>query len=343
MEAQTSSLNHSPLLPEWCSDSQEDLSFGSLGDFLTTPLAGKNILFVSLQADPDSVTLQKKLDKINALLLSKLPARIVLVGPPSLFSNLGSRETLELALIPHSFIVKTHLGHEPVTYPISITLAINKVSMWMDPIDWSALKNGLQQWSNTNSLELKFNLTTDARFRERSTPPHLPRTRVAGGAQTSNLYHFTSPTPTHKEETDEMLMKGVPLHIANLISKANRHPPLLSILGILPNQLRNILKLTTPRFDEAFEDISSTLIGHSYQIWKMRVSKIDKYWKKVAQSEWKPYTPEKKRKSIIDQEKEKSRSPFHFLIRQRNFSTQRRTPCPCSHEITVAIKIFELF
>ena len=74
-------------------------------------------------------------------------------------------------------------------------------------------------------------------------------------------------------------MKGVPLHIANLISKANRHPPLLSILGILPNQLRNILKLTTPRFDEAFEDI--TLIWHSYQIWKLRVSKIDNYWKKV--------------------------------------------------------------
>ena len=126
-------------------------------------------------------------------------------GPPSLFSNLGSRETLELALIPHSFIVKTHLGHEPVTYPISITLAINKVSMWMDPIDWSAPKNGLQHWSNTNSLELKFNLTTDARFRERSTPPHLPRTRVAGSPDLQPLL-LHSPTPTHKEEIDEMLM-----------------------------------------------------------------------------------------------------------------------------------------
>jgi hypothetical protein len=72
VEAQTSSLTHSPLLPEWCSDSKEDLLFGSAGDFLSTSLAGKNLLFVCLQHDSDGKVFKDKMDKIKKLLLSKL-------------------------------------------------------------------------------------------------------------------------------------------------------------------------------------------------------------------------------------------------------------------------------
>ena len=80
-------------------------------------------------------------------------------------------------------------------------------------------------------------------------------------------------------------MKGVPVHTANLIYKISKHNPLLSILGVLPNQLRSILKEQTPKFDEAFDDIAFTLFYHSYQIWKLRKTLVSKYWKEIAQED----------------------------------------------------------
>ena len=45
------------------------------------------------------------------------------------------------------------------------------------------------------------------------------------------------PSDPHKARAS-----GIPERIAKLIDKANSHPRFLSILGILPNQLRNLLK-----------------------------------------------------------------------------------------------------
>ena len=144
---------------------------------------------------------------------------------------------------------------------------------------------------------------------------------AAGKVNIPNIYHFGSPTPNYHENVSEMLTKGVPVHIANQISKVNKHHPLLAVLGILPNQLRDLLKTTTSTCDEAFEDISFTLFWHGYQIWKLRRSKVNRYWKEIARNEWKPH------------KEEKCRNPFHFLSRHRNLSQQRRTPCPCSREV----------
>mgnify|MGYP001365068229 FL=1 len=141
--------------------------------------------------------------------------------------------------------------------------------------------------------------------------------------------------PPRHENLKEMEMKGVPVHIAKLIYSISKRNPLLSTLGILPNQLRNILKLWTPNYDEAFDDIAFTLFFHSYQIWKVRKRLISKYWKNIAQEDWKPYQPKKKKETPITREKNKCRSPFHFLERHQNLYQQRPTPCPCSHNITV--------
>ncbi len=122
-------------------------------------------------------------------------------------------------------------------------------------------------------------------------------------------------------------MKGVPVHIAKLIYSISKHNPLLSTLGILPNQLRNVLKLWTPNFDEAFEDISFTLLFHSYQIWKVRKRLMSRYWKSIAQEDWKPYPAKKKKETPITQEQKKCRSPFHFLEQHQNLYQQRHTPC----------------
>jgi hypothetical protein len=136
-----------------------------------------------------------------------------------------------------------------------------------------------------------------------------------------------------------MLTKGVPVHIANQISKVNKHHPLLAVLGILPNQLRDLLKATTSTFDEAFEDISFTLFWHGYQIWKLRRSKVNRYWKEIARNEWKPHSAKQSRNKY-KLEEEKCRNPFHFLSRHRNLSQQRRTPCPCSREVEDRLPIY---
>jgi hypothetical protein len=206
--------------------------------------------------------------------------------------------------------------------------------MWRDPIDWSSFKEDLQEWSGKNCSNLRIVPTTDSKFRERLTPTHLPRSRFSCGGNNAGIYQLASVTPTRNENVQEMLMKGVPIHLANLILKIGKHHPLLGILGILPNQLRQILKETTPRFDEAFEDISSTLFWHGYQIWKLRKLMINKYWKDTAQEEWKPHPNLKPRKSSKITEQLKCRSPFHFLTRHQNLSKQLPTPCPCSREIS---------
>jgi hypothetical protein len=125
-----------------------------------------------------------------------------------------------------------------------------------------------------------------------------------------------------------MVRKGVPVHIAELIYKSNKHNPILTALGILPNQLRSLLKGTTPSFDDAFVDISSTLVQHSYQIWKLRKALLTRYWKKIAREEWKPH-PDKKRLK----EKKECVSAFHFLQRHCNLSKQSVTICICSRPV----------
>jgi hypothetical protein len=315
VEAQTSSLTHSPLLPEWCSDSKEDLLFGSAGDFLSTSLAGKNLLFVCLQHDSDGKVFKDKMDKIKKLLLSKLPTRILLISPPRLLSVLEGREVLELAQVPHSFPFRSQLDAPSfATTPVSVILLINKESMWMDPINWSAFKEDLRDWSDKNCPNLSITQVIDTRFCERLSPSHSPRSCATGKVYVPNIYHFASPTPNHHENVNEMLIKGVPLHIANQISKVNKHHPLLAVLGILPNQLRDLLKTATSTCDEAFEDVSFTLFLHGYRIWKLRRSKVNRYWKEIARDEWKPHSA-KKSSNKHHLEEEKCRNPFHFLSR----------------------------
>jgi hypothetical protein len=167
VEVRTSSLTHSPLLPEWCSDFREDLPFGSAGDFSSSPLAGKNILFVCSDIF-DCKIFKDKMNKIKNLLLSKLPTRVLLIGPSRLLSILEGREVLELAKAPHSFPFRSHLDVPDLAKSaVSITLLINKESMWIDPINWSAFKEAFHDWSDKNCLNLTITQVIDTRFCER--------------------------------------------------------------------------------------------------------------------------------------------------------------------------------
>jgi hypothetical protein len=119
---------------------------------------------------------------------------------------------------------------------------------------------------------------------------------------------------------------GISTRLINLISKVNKHQPLLYAVGILPNQLRVILKETSQHLEEAFEDISYTLTWHGYQIWRTRKRLMSNYWKQIAPEEWKLYSKKK-----VSSDEKNCGNPFHFLKRHCKLSSQRITPCPCSN------------
>ncbi len=242
VEALSSCLTHSRLIPEWCLERVEDALFGSLGNFQSSPLEGKNILFVSLNApSTDGKLLEKNVQKIKQLVLSKLPTRVLLVVSSNLLHFLTGREFLEIAHIPVGFPFCTPNGIiDKTTWPVSIALAINKESMWVDPIDWSGFKEDLNIWSEQHCTDLKINSITDLKFSERLAPSHSPRACAHGTEGSTTVYQFFSLTPPRHENLKEMEMKGVPVHIAKLIYSISKHNPLLSIWEFF-NQLRNIL------------------------------------------------------------------------------------------------------
>ena len=58
------------------------------------------------------------------------------------------------------------------------------------------------------------------------------------------------------------------------------------MIGILPNQLRYLLKQVNQN-DNGFEELSKELFWKGYGIWIMRKRLISNLWKKIAPAEWK--------------------------------------------------------
>ena len=220
---------------------------------------------------------------------------------------------------------------------ISIVLVINKESMLLDPIEWSVVKRDLREWAKGNNLILEIPAVANKRFLERTPLSHLPR-KGHEPTEVMSVYHFFVPEKRSREENvTEMLRMGIPLELAKLLEKINNHSSWLSTLGILPNQLRSLLKTTTDQYDEAFQDISNTLFWQGYQIWKERRKLVSEYWKNVAPKDWQPeFKKNKKAKSkrkrtiTMQLEAKKCTEPFHFMNLHSDYSQQKPTPCVCS-------------
>ena len=89
----------------------------------------------------------------------------------------------------------------------------------------------------------KISQSTDNLFRERITLHHAPRALskhphhvVSNGISLINFYDAFAPMERSQN------VGSIPPRAADLITKMNRHPRFLSLLGILPNQLRTLLK-----------------------------------------------------------------------------------------------------
>ena len=64
----------------------------------------------------------------------------------------------------------------------------------------------------------------------------------------------------------------------------NKHPTFLGLLGILPNQLRTLLKESGHEHrEEALLDISKTLFFAGFRVWCKRQQLAKRYWNAVGQ------------------------------------------------------------
>ena len=121
----------------------------------------------------------------------------------------------------------------------------------------------------------------------------------------------------------------------------NRHPTFLGVLGILPNQLRSLLK-EPGREDreEILLDLSRTLFFAGFRVWKKRQKLAKHYWNNVKQRQLKDKTKRKKPKKKHLEEKiveSKCQNPFHYLRRHENLSSQRPTKCPCRNAVITEV------
>jgi hypothetical protein len=102
---------------------------------------------------------------------------------------------------------------------------------------------------------------------------------------------------------------------------AFQHPWFLGVLGILPNQLRTLLKESGHDCrEEALLDISRTLFFSGYNIWKKRQILNSKFWKEIAPENRKHKSSNRKKRKVDEvASQSKCKNPFHFLARHSNF------------------------
>ena len=155
------------------------------------------------------------------------------------------------------------------------------------------------------------------------------------------------PIDPHKAQAS-----GIPVQTAKLIDKANSHPRFLSILGILPNQLRKLLKNVSHDVNKDIENLSYSLFFAGYKIWRKRQTLIRRYWKESA-SENRPYLKSSISRKILTDSQSNCQNIFHYMPRHSNYSGQRPTRCPCTrvphkekpfrgNDITAFIKRFSI-
>ena len=122
----------------------------------------------------------------------------------------------------------------------------------------------LQNWTCAPMTIAK---ETDSLFRERISQSHHPRVLSKQSfnimLNSSHVINFYDPfAPKEPIKTN-----SIPSGASKLIDKMNLHPCFLSILGILPNQLRTLLKDTGHQHrEEALDDLSRTLFFSGYDI-----------------------------------------------------------------------------
>ena len=308
------------------------MPFGASTSSIEELLPGQNTLIVlSGDVKPPDIRM------LSEILTVDKSTRLLALGPVNVLNPLilpASRWYMELARIDSGFpFLTTDFSNEgivPSASPVSIILCLNRRSLVLDPIDWFGLRNDLIEWADSKNIHIVIPKLTDARFRERLIPSSNTRPGIIKNPAPSVL-HFFDGRVKRSEETRHLLKAGVSLHAATLINKINKHDPVLSALGILPNHIRQLMKGSVNDINGALLDLSKTLFWKGYHIWKKRRSLVSQAWKSWP-PEWNVHGTKRNKRTEINGPS--CSDPFHFFPKHVNLSKLRRTPCNCSKTTT---------
>ena len=197
-------------------------------------------------------------------LRSTLPTRVVLLIPifegriGHLYETQAKKSRfLEIATFPKgsfSFVAPEHYhihnNFQPgfFTEKVGLYLCANKASLQVDPIDWHAMVHDLKSWSreNTKSPVNICNISCQ-KFAQRIVPTHSYRSFTTNTMEfplSSNFYHYYDYSFPLENETESMKSYVRDASHLELLSRINLHDRLAGILGILPNHLIRLIRLT---------------------------------------------------------------------------------------------------
>ncbi len=328
----TDSLHSSPLFEDWNSLSPTDLPFGAKLWSEPKNLFGSNAFF--FHGPNDKICTHGLLAVLAESLATSLPTRFVCLVPRQ---ELLPSHFLELAVLHAGLPLFGFHGDERClsNCSMSLILAANKESLQVDPINWERFVNRLHEWGSSDLISIPE--LTDTLFRERVSLLHSPRplskhpeSVVLNSTPLINFYDAFAPTERSQN------VGSIPPRAAELIAQMNRHPRFLSLLGILPNQFRTLLKESNhENREEAILDLSRTLFFAGFRIWNRRQKLASRFWKDIAPENrnvigLNSNKGKKKNKDNTAHQMTKCKNPFHFLRRYRNLSNKRETRCPCS-------------
>jgi len=328
----TDSLHSSPLFGDWNSLSPTDLPFGAKLWSEPKNLFGSNAFF--FHGPNDKISTHGLLTVLAESLATSLPTRFVCLVPRQ---ELLPSHFLELAVLHAGLPLFGFPGDERClsNCSMSLILAANKESLQVDPINWERFVNRLHEWGSSDLISIPE--LTDTLFRERVSLLHSPRplskhpeSVVLNSTPLINFYDAFAPTERSQN------VGSIPPRAAELIAQMNRHPRFLSLLGILPNQFRTLLKESNhENREEAILDLSRTLFFAGFRIWNRRQKLASRFWKDIAPENrnvigLNSNKGKKKNKDNTAHQMTKCKNPFHFLRRYRNLSNKRETRCPCS-------------
>ena len=308
-------LSHQELFPDWCSNDPADKWFGARKCALEEDFSG----YFNCINETKEFT-EQLLARLFQALDSQRPTRAVIVAPLTFLS--GHKHTLLLPLCSLNWDRELSQEHSP---KLSVVLALNKESMLIDPIFWTAFCVKLREWSHQNRVPATIPERTDWLFKERRNPDRQARMVTIPLPEIE-----TTPYPFFMPYALGSLNLGNDVSIERkLFSKIERHPPLAALLGILPNQLRELLKKQKMKNrEEALTDLSLSMFWQGYMIWKRRKHLMSAFYKRSAPDEWKREYKEKK--SRKRKKLKTCKNPFHYLERWCDLSGQLKSRCACS-------------
>ena len=285
-------LHHSTYLNEWYSLYPEDTVFGAKHDFFKQDLRGKNTYvnppFNTFEGKQNLI--ERVLEKILDSLRSDLPTRVILLIPifegeiGHLYETQARKSRfLEIATFPKrsfSFVAPEHYhinnNFQPGVFAeqVGLYLCANKSSLQVDPVNWDALVEDMRQWSHQNTkFPAIIAKLTQEKFAQRIPLSHKPRCFSARNTNvfkpSNNFFHYYDFAFPRENETAHMKTHVPNSRHLTLLARINQHDRSAGTLGILPNHLIQLIRLTDKdHLDKILNELRFTTFWATYNIWK---------------------------------------------------------------------------